>query len=1276
MSQNQNTQSHLNPTTQPNTQSGTQLGTHSSTQENLKILGFDIGVASIGWALVQDGGTRDSRKIIDCGVRIFESVGESHKERGEKRRARRNIERTKSRLNNIKRYLFENFIKPQGEFSDFNEWQKALFAKENLPNPYTLRIKALENKISTDELCQIIIHIVKHRAYNDSGKEYEAENILEAQDENQEESQNSKKKSSDKKDDKKDKKEDKKKLKAAMKENAQKALNSPSFTAYIYDRQVDMAKQNAQIKYQTLLEKFQKESKYESIRKLEAKKDEWIETIAKHSIKMRNGLVMRINKNGKEVEEQSYVNSFPRSAIKAELTKILDTQFRESKQSNDYAQKLESLKSMLFAENDDGLGFLQNRPLKSSKDLLGKCTIDERENRAFAFAPSVIEFNLLAKLSNLLTYLIAQHKELKDNIDYAKTSSEVMNALKEKRELKFSDIRKCIHLADGQSIADDYEVNLLGFNKKEKKEDKVKSTKKIQKSDETIKKQESNTTFYNPSKKLALLEHAFGKETLWKFQRDIDTLAGILSVNKRKKDIQNELDKFKDIDENLKAKALDSLGAGFSGTSAYCLNAIWECLKNMRSGKSEYDATQLYKDKLNKDEGYKEYMQQFEKSLTLPAFDKTPNASLNHICAQMREITNAIFAKYGAVAKIRIELLREVGQSEKQNSQSENEKFNECARQICEEIGLNINKDNLTKVKLWILQNEYDIYPSIKDSSTKSFNAKEFHTKYKDKPSIDVYDNFKKISLQDLRDENALQIDHIIPRSRSLDNSFTNKVLTFTGNNATKSSHTPYEWFGNDKAKWEAFKARVNATKLSKKAKDNLLKQKVEELKPSKWLNDTKTAAVYIRNYLEKYVAFADISSDLQDSEERETKQIRRIEVVNGRLTSMLRYWWIGKKDRSNHLHHAQDAVAVAFCGSRIIQNFAQFFQKNEEKIIQEKESFESDEEFKKAVSKATSEMIKQNKKGRWVFRSPFRGFANDLRKRIYGDENSEGIFVTYSKKHKTMGKLHNENPLRIKDNLNKGDKEELAKRLQNAQSEIAERIEKEKSALGRMLTGEEYGKIKSRFEHPIREQFYEEVKQRQIKNNVWIEIKGHIYEIDGMTRIDIFHTKMPNDDEERYYAVPVFITDRELSNIAKPDNCELDDKDFLFSLHIGDLIEFTYKDDKTKRYGYYMGYQQIGNVTIRHHSGFLSQKEKEENFWNDTQTDRKSGEVKKLFPQKILKIHLFDSLKLCQINALGNRQTLKALNINKGDRKRGKAPLSDTMGRKKKKSNKDSQNV
>ena len=761
-----------------------------------------------------------------------------------------------------------------------------------------------------------------------------------------------------------------------------------------------------------------------------------------------------------------------------------------------------------------------------------------------------------------------------------------------------------------------------------------------------------------------MLEATFGKN-FWSHQKDIDILTGILSVNKRKKDIQKKLNKHKysHIDDTLKAKALNSLGAGFSGTSAYCLNVIWECLKNMRLGMSEYEATTAYKANLNEDKKYQEFMSQ-AKSLKLPAFEETPNANLNHNCAQMRQIANAIFAKHGEVAKIRIELLREVGQSEKQKAeivktQRENEKFNEVATKICEEIGLKTtNKDNLTKVKLWILQNECDIYPSIQKTN---FNAKEFYADYKDKPSIDVY-AFKKISLQDLCDENALQIDHIIPKSKVLVDEFTNKVLTFTDNNATKTSQTPYQWFGADKEKWKAFETRVKMTNLSKKAKDNLLKQEIDDIKPSRLLNDTKTASVYIKNYLEKYVKFTDIPNDLQDDEERELKQIRRIEVVNGRLTSTLRHFWgIGKKDRTNNLHHAQDAVIIAFCGSRTIQNFAKFLQTEEDKSQA------------KLSSEEITKIMKQNARGRWVFRRPFSGFVADLTKRIYGDETSEGIFVTFSKKHKTTGKLHNENPINIKQgveealkqnkdtakHLKKEDIKELKSRLAKARSEILARVEQEKTKLGRMLSGEEYGKIKSKIEHPIKEQLYKEVKQRQIQNNVWIEIRGHIYEIDGMTRIDIFRLN------NRYYAVPVFITDKELSHIAKPDNCELDDKDFLFSLHIGDLIEFEYSDG-IKRYGYYRGFRQSGDVTIYHHGGYLTLKEKEENFWNDEQINRKSGEVKKLFPQKILKIHLFKSLKLCHINALGHRQMLQALEIKKGDRVRGKAPLSKTMGARK----------
>lgn len=138
------------------------------------------------------------------------------------------------------------------------------------------------------------------------------------------------------------------------------------------------------------------------------------------------------------------------------------------------------------------------------------------------------------------------------------------------------------------------------------------------------------------------------------------------------------------------------------------------------------------------------------------------------------------------------------------------------------------------------------------------------------------------------------------------------------------------------------------------------------------------------------------------------------------------------------------------------------------------------------------------------------------------------------------------------------------------------------------------------------------------------------------------------------YYAVPVFITDKELSHIAKPDNCELDDKDFLFSLHIGDLIEFEYSDD-IKRYGYYRGFKQNGQIKIYHHSGYLPKQD----FWKDKTLE--NGKEKSQFPQKVISISQFKSLKLRHINALGHR-----LKIEKGDRVRGKAPLCGTLGKKK----------
>ncbi|WP_301204238.1 hypothetical protein, partial [Helicobacter japonicus] len=75
----------------------------------MKILSFDIGITSIGWAFVE------GEELRDCGVRIF-TKAENPKNgdslaapRREARSTRRRLARRKARLNAIKRLLCKEF---------------------------------------------------------------------------------------------------------------------------------------------------------------------------------------------------------------------------------------------------------------------------------------------------------------------------------------------------------------------------------------------------------------------------------------------------------------------------------------------------------------------------------------------------------------------------------------------------------------------------------------------------------------------------------------------------------------------------------------------------------------------------------------------------------------------------------------------------------------------------------------------------------------------------------------------------------------------------------------------------------------------------------------------------------------------------------------------------------------------------------------------------------------------------------------------------------------
>lgn len=124
------------------------------------VLGLDVGIGSIGWAVIRD---EKVKRIEDFGVRIFDS-GEKPKDskrksqdRRESRSIRRNTRRRSHRKWRIKAH-FENI--GLCKISDIEKYFESAS-----PNIIKLRVKALDEKLSPEELAACLINICNKRGY-------------------------------------------------------------------------------------------------------------------------------------------------------------------------------------------------------------------------------------------------------------------------------------------------------------------------------------------------------------------------------------------------------------------------------------------------------------------------------------------------------------------------------------------------------------------------------------------------------------------------------------------------------------------------------------------------------------------------------------------------------------------------------------------------------------------------------------------------------------------------------------------------------------------------------------------------------------------------------------------------------------------------------------------------------------------------------------------------------------------------------------------------------
>jgi CRISPR-associated endonuclease Csn1 len=261
-----------------------------------------------------------------------------------------------------------------------------------------------------------------------------------------------------------------------------------------------------------------------------------------------------------------------------------------------------------------------------------------------------------------------------------------------------------------------------------------------------------------------------------------------------------------------------------------------------------------------------------------------PNPIVNKGLHELRRVVNALIAEYGKPDIIRIEMARDLEMNtEKYNNfirqQRINTKLNERANEAFRGVQTDLNaskypsRDQKIKYRLWLDQNHCCAYSG------------------------------KTISLKTLFSAD-IEIDHILPYSLSLDDSYINKVICFAKENQLKGQKTPKDAFAGNEEKWNQItqaltkwpKQLDNKKKRFYKVADDLKERDFIETQ----LNDTRYMSREAGQYLKT------LGSDITFSK--------------GIVTSWLRSQWnlnslIGtsaSKDRDDHRHHAIDAAVTA----------------------------------------------------------------------------------------------------------------------------------------------------------------------------------------------------------------------------------------------------------------------------------------------------------------------------------------------------------------------------
>lgn len=323
------------------------------------------------------------------------------------------------------------------------------------------------------------------------------------------------------------------------------------------------------------------------------------------------------------------------------------------------------------------------------------------------------------------------------------------------------------------------------------------------------------------------------------------------------------------------------------GTANYSLKAIRKILEQQKKGFNHYQA--------KIESGYTPEHEIETKAQNKLEFQELPastNPGVNKCLHESRKLINAIIRKYGMPDKIVVELGRDLS--------------------LNREAKLEILKKNKANQKL--NEEAYQAFTRHYPNSKPSRNDIVKYGLWIECDGVCPYTG-KAILLTELWTKNW-EIEHIVPFSISLDDSFNNKTLAPSEVNAKKSNRLPSEYFAGRPQEWDAALERVQKFKSSyhKKKLFGITRDKLPEDFHQRQLNDTRYASRLVRDYVKT------LGIEVASATGKHTADLRRHWGLHNILDES------GEKNRDDHRHHAIDALTTALTTPKLVKQITELY--------------------------------------------------------------------------------------------------------------------------------------------------------------------------------------------------------------------------------------------------------------------------------------------------------------------------------------------------------------